>query len=1081
MPEYSPVQLESFVQSRAPQIAQDIVLAAKNSQNEADLVAQVEKLLDRFTDSFDLQLHLQRERTLVNGRADAVYNRLVIEYEPPRSLNKSNSHRNNQHAIQQVKDYMGGLERLDRHKKERLAGVVLDGGFYIFVRYRDDRWFIDDPLPVTTHSTETFLRYLLSLSTEKALTPENLVRDFGENSNVARQVVPVLYNLACCSSNKKVETIFQQWERQFREISGYDPSSGQLDAAELAKSYAVKVKKPDLERLFFSIHSYYAAFIKLLALQVGHYYLMPKTGTGLKAAANYESSKLCDYLRKLEAGGLFKELGIRNFLEGDFFGWYLEAWDESVASPMSRLVAELADYSLVTLDVDPEDTRDLLKQLYQNLMPKMLRHALGEYYTPDWLAERLLNQLGYDGNPAKRILDPSCGSGTFPVLEIKRARAFVEEKMIPPAQALNMILENIVGYDLNPLAVISARTNYLLALGELLENRKGEITIPIYLCDSIQTPSQGKDLFSQQAYSFLTSVGRFNIPQKLVHSHYIDKLTDLLEECVHQQVTDEIFHKRLLHELPLIEIEDEQEIDIVIDLYNQLSDLERQGINGIWARIIKNAFAPLFQGKFDYVAGNPPWVTWQNLPAEYRNTSVHLWDFYKLFESSNTMERQVSSRVQVDISILLFYVCFDRYLHPNGKLGFIITQSIFQSVIAGRGFRRFKLPNGNEIAVSHVDDLTEMQPFDGATNLTSVIIASGNRPTKYPVSYTLWLRNQKGWQPPTDISLSDILKDTRTVHFVAQPIEKEDLLSAWLIGKEKAIQHLYKCIGKSYYYEFARKGSDTRGANAVYWLSIDHRRPDGNYVVSNLSETGRKGTESIQAAIESTYVYPLLRGRNVKRWSAEPNAYILVPYSRRNASEPISEGILLTNAPKTHDYLKFFENELRKRPKFRNFDPMNDCFYMLYNIGNYSFSEYKVVWREQASTFTASVCGPFNGEVTIPDHKLSMVPVSSEDEAYYLCALLNSSIAQFIVKSYSLGTSTDVHVLNYVACPAFSNRFAIHLTLSALSKKAHMVTREGKTSELDEIEDEIDKLSAQLWQLSEQELTEIQASLAEII
>ena len=178
MPDYSPVQLESFVQSRAPQIAQDIVSAAKTSQNEADLVAQVEKLVDRFADSFDLQLHLQRERTLVNGRADAVYNRLVIEYEPPRSLNKSNSHRNNQHAIQQVKDYMGGLERLDRHKKERLAGVVLDGGFYIFVRYRDDRWYIDDPLPVTTHSTETFLRYLLSLSTEKALTPENLVRDF---------------------------------------------------------------------------------------------------------------------------------------------------------------------------------------------------------------------------------------------------------------------------------------------------------------------------------------------------------------------------------------------------------------------------------------------------------------------------------------------------------------------------------------------------------------------------------------------------------------------------------------------------------------------------------------------------------------------------------------------------------------------------------------------------------------------------------------------------------------------------------------------------------------------------------------
>ena len=82
--------------------------------------------------------------------------------------------------------------------------------------------------------------------------------------------------------------------------------------------------------------------------------------------------------------------------------------------------------TLVTLDVDPDNTRDLLKRLYQNLMPKALRHDLGEYYTPDWLAERLLNQLGYTEKvknlPQKRILDPACGSGTFLVLAIKRVR-----------------------------------------------------------------------------------------------------------------------------------------------------------------------------------------------------------------------------------------------------------------------------------------------------------------------------------------------------------------------------------------------------------------------------------------------------------------------------------------------------------------------------------------------------------------------------------------------------------------------------------------------------------------------------------
>jgi hypothetical protein len=404
---FTPTDLEAYVRQRAPEIARGIRTAAQKARVEADLVAEVEKVLDKFSKNFDITLHLERERTLINGRADAVYNRFVIEYEPPRSLQRSNTARTNKHAIEQVQQYIGGLERLDRHRKERLAGVVLDGGYYIFIRYRDDRWYTDDPLTVDTHNTETFLRYLLSLSTELALTPENLVRDFGENSNTARQVVPALYQVVCCTDRPKVRILFQQWQRQFQEISGYDPTSGQLDTVELARLYAVRDARPDLEHLFFAIHTYYAAFIKLLALQVAHYYLMPRVGTGLAAAADYPSDKLQSWLRNMEAGGLFKELGIRNFLEGDFFGWYLDAWDESLDAALRRLVGDLANYSLVTLDVDPEETRDILKQLYQNLMPKKLRHALGEYYTPDWLAERLLIQLGYDGNPAKRILDPA--------------------------------------------------------------------------------------------------------------------------------------------------------------------------------------------------------------------------------------------------------------------------------------------------------------------------------------------------------------------------------------------------------------------------------------------------------------------------------------------------------------------------------------------------------------------------------------------------------------------------------------------------------------------------------------------------
>jgi type I restriction-modification system DNA methylase subunit len=106
------------------------------------------------------------------------------------------------------------------------------------------------------------------------------------------------------------------------------------------------------------------------------------------------------------------------------------------------------------MEIAPDETRDILKKLYQYLVPKQIRHDLGEFYTPDWLAERCLNQLNYNGEPALRILDPACGSGTFLILAIKRAKQYAKKKDIEEAETLKNIQFNIQGFDLNPLAVI---------------------------------------------------------------------------------------------------------------------------------------------------------------------------------------------------------------------------------------------------------------------------------------------------------------------------------------------------------------------------------------------------------------------------------------------------------------------------------------------------------------------------------------------------------------------------------------------------------------------------------------------------
>ena len=51
------------------------------------------------------------------------------------------------------------------------------------------------------------------------------------------------------------------------------------------------------------------------------------------------------------------------------------------------------------------------------------------------------------------------------------------------------------GFDLNPLAVMAARTNYLVAIKDLVRHAS-RVEIPVYLCDSIMTPAEYGDLFT---------------------------------------------------------------------------------------------------------------------------------------------------------------------------------------------------------------------------------------------------------------------------------------------------------------------------------------------------------------------------------------------------------------------------------------------------------------------------------------------------------------------------------------------------------------------------------------------------------
>ncbi len=1089
-------ELEFQIKNIAPSFCKAIEQAAKSSLNEAEFRSKVSKLIEDFALKASLTMPVREEYTLINGRADAVYNRLIIEYEPPNSLRQNNSYKANQHAIDQVKNYIEGLVRRERHKPERLAGVILDGNFYIFIRQKEGIYHIESPVRVDVSSVEKFLRLLCSLSTELALIPENLVRDFGENTIISRKCVNTFYDTFKNTTNPKVKTLFQQWALQFSEVCDYEKTS-KLDIKEFARNFGIKDGNPDPFIFFFCIHTYYAIFIKLLAVQIVHYYAMPRLGTDLRQAATYKSDELRAYMKKMEEGGIFKDMGITNFLEGDFFGWYLEIWDDAIYEALKTIVAQLANYSLVTLDVDPDETRDLLKKLYQNLMPKPLRHNLGEYYTPDWLAERLLGMLcGWRKNgdirvpdirPHYRILDPACGSGTFLVLCIKHIREYAKENILHESQVLEKILNNIVGFDLNPLAVISARTNYLLALGDLLQHRRGDINIPVYICDSIMTPHEGKDLFDKGIMRLNTAVGPFSLPKSLVHAKYIDKLANFLEDVVRLNLNRQQFISKLTDEFPLITGRDDRDIEVVISLYEKLLNLEKQGINGIWARIIKNAFAPLFVGEFDYVAGNPPWVNWESLPEQYRLETKPLWIKYGLFPHGGM--DTILGKGKKDISMIMTYVAMDKYLKKSGKLGFVITQSIFKTAGSGQGFRRFQLGDkGLPLQAIHVDDMVELNPFEGASNRTSVVILQKGRTTKYPMpSYLYWKKTVKGKSIAIDSELKDVLEMTERKQFVAEPVNADDITSPWITGRPKALKAVRKIIGKSDY--IAHAGSYTGGANAVYWVEVLDKRKDGLAIISNITEGAKKEVESIQTAIEPDLLYPLLKGRDVKRWKADPSAYIIMvqdPVKRRG----IDEDTMKTRYPKTYMYLKRFENVLRERAALKRYFTRKNKgnkiietgpFYSMFNVGEYTFAPYKVVWPWISIGVCAAVVSNKNGKYICPEHNTSFVDFSEIEEAYFLCSLLNSKVGDFCIRAFYSGGGGGIaspRVLENIRIPKFDTSNKLHLQLAELSEKAHEETAKG--NDVSAIEAEIDEFAREIWGLTKEELKEIKTSLEEL-
>jgi SAM-dependent methyltransferase len=752
--------------------------------------------------------------------------------------------------------------------------------------------------------------------TDEPLTPQNLRRDFGACAAVTREGVRVLREALAEVS----PAVLAGWRVLFGKWAGRALEKVPRHLAKLSSRYGIAPSPAGSDTLLFALQTYYALLVGVVA------------------------------------GRFFGSNG-HDLLPDNPFSWCSPAPSAAVCRLVDRLVDAVACRPIAASAADGDC--DWFKPLYEDLFPRALRHQLGEYYTPDWLADHVLDQVGYTGEAGTRLLDPACGSGTFLLLALRRWRGEGRRRNVTPPCPLLSPLSPIVGFDLNPLAVMTARANYLIAIADLLPTA-GRVEVPIYLCDSILGTGAAKTCGAE----------------------------------------------------------------------------------------------------FDYVVGNPPWIAWDNLPDEDRQATKPLWERYGLFSLSGREARHGGGKK--DLSMLMLYAAADRYLKPGGRLGMVITQTLFQTGGAGDGFRRLQLgADGPPLGVLRVDDMVALRPFGDAANWTSTIVLQKGVATEYPVPYYVWDEGRgtrtsgRSCSPSPLSSLPSPLAPRW-----ARPIDPAKPNSPWLIVSEKNGPSSAITSGVADY--VAHLGANSGGANGVYWMEILEVVEDG-VRIRNSAARGKHEIDSAEHLIEPDLLYPLLRWSDVRRWRAASRDHILLAQDPATRTG-IGEDLMRTRYPRTWAYLEQFRGLLVSRAAYRRYQ-QRGSFYSMYNIGPYTMAPVKVVWRRMDRRINAAVVEEFHDPLLgrrpmIPQETCVLVACDSADEAHYLAALLNSAIVNELVRASSVcggkGFGTP-GMLAFLPLRRFQPANRQHGELAALSRQAHATAEEDVHAD---IQGEIDRLAA---------------------
>jgi hypothetical protein len=310
----------------------------------------------------------------------------------------------------------------------------------------------------------------------------------------------------------------------------------------------------------------------------------------------------------------------------------------------------------------------------------------------------------------------------------------------------------------------------------------------------------------------------------------------------------------------------------------------------------------------------------------------------------------------------------------------------------------------------------------------------------------------------------------------AQPVEEAKTSSPWLTAPPEALAAIKKVIGRSDYKAY--EGVNTGGLNGCFWIRVLQELPNGELLIENLHEVGKKKLDRVQASIEPNLVYKLVRARDVKKWRADPSVHIILaqdPATRKG----MPEAVMKRQCPRTFSYLKQFETQLRKRSSSSVRRLMEDGpFYSMFAVGAHTLSPLKAVWPGQVATSLrcAVIGSDEHNRPILNDQTAYQVPFENEDAAYFFAAMMNSvtirAYYQFVAYKHA-----SMDFIGSIKIPAYSPDDESHRMLSELSKRCHQLARRDKTGQATKLEVQIDEITARFWKLDDRELAAIRSAV----